>query len=128
MCDDTERIAHMAPTTKDLHLITPEILSARAHTIYDLVYRCEFLRALKVIRVTLYNLLNATPIDLTHVQVNRYAAMLNSATIHANRGDAHMIMDYMFQIQQDIHYQTAEPRLRFEDLPSIVKRSIAFAL
>ena len=115
----------------DLKVVSACTLATRARTVRNLVNQGAFMRALKIIRITMHNLDNSDVPDMTDDQVNRYYYLFGCSALYANRGHAAPIVEYMQHIMDDIAtYNNTYPsarELRFEDLPPVVRRSIAFA-
>jgi hypothetical protein len=107
----------------ELNQITTDILRIRAKSIFKMAMNGQFMQALKVIRVTIYNMETAHIKGMKPSQVNKYLAMLHSAALYANNRNCGMVMRLANGIYQELEVCSD----CLEDLPPVVRSSIAFA-
>lgn len=103
--------------------MTTDILRIRSKTIFKMAMNGQFLQALKIIRVTLYNLETAMIRGMKPVQVKKYTTMLYSAAMYANNQNCKMVMRLASDIYRDLEVCSD----CLDDLPPVVRSSIAFA-
>lgn len=107
----------------EISQITTDILRIRTKSIYKMAMHGQFLQALKVIRVTIHNLETAKIKGMRTSQVNKYLAILYSAAMYANQRNCGMVMRLVNSIYMDAEMCNDS----LEDLPPVVRSSIAFA-
>lgn len=99
------------------------MVATRARTIYNLAAQGSYLRALKIINLTIFNLETANLPDMPNSTVQRCIMLLASAATYANRRSKEPIMQYM----DDLIDECEAANDSLETLPHVVRSAIAFA-
>lgn len=108
--------------------LSKDTLLTRARTIYRYAQRQQYLQALKVIRVTWFNLENAQLVDLTLEVAHKTMAFLDTAAMYANRQNGNMIRVTMAQLVGLILRHATCFVDPIDTIPNTVRRAIEFAL
>jgi hypothetical protein len=106
----------------NIKVFRSHMVATRARTICNLTAQGSYLRALKIIRLTIVNLETAHVPDMSGDAIRRCIMLLNGAAMYANRYVKEPILEFM----NDIIDECDAANITLETLPHVVRSAIAF--